>query len=112
MRLPHNLRFAALCSALLALGGCAAIDEKTVSDEVLARKAAISLNVPDNQVTISDRSSEMGLGMSTINFTATTKKGSTHRCYIDTAFFGLTKSSAVCAGGACNDLLKAAGKCQ
>jgi len=107
---PRNLLLALPCLALL--GGCAAIDNKTVSDEVLARKAAISLNVPDNQVSISDRSSETGLGYSTINFTATTQKGSTHRCYITNAYGGLMKSSAVCAGGACNELLKAAGQCQ
>jgi len=109
MRLPHNLRFAALCSALFALGGCAGIENKAVSDEVLARKAAISLNVPDNEVTISNRMSE---GMNTINFTATTKQGSTHRCYIHSLLFGLSQTGAICAGGACNDLLKAAGRCQ
>jgi len=105
-------RFAALCSALLALGGCAGIENKRASDEVLARKAAVSLNVPDNEVTVSNRSAEQGMGAATIHFTATTKQGSTHRCYITSTYFGLLKSEAVCAGGACNALLKAAGKCQ
>jgi len=100
-----------LCSALLALGGCAGIENKAISDEVLARKAAVALNMPDNEVTISNRMPE---GMNTLNFTATTKQGSTHRCYIHSLYFGLSQTGAICAGsagGACNDLLKAAGKC-
>jgi len=97
---------------LLALGGCAGIENKAASDEVLARRAAISLNVADNEVTVSDRSAEQSLFASTLHFTATTKQGSTHRCYVVSSYFGLVKSDAVCAGGAvCNALLKAAGKC-
>jgi len=94
------------------LGGCASLDNKAVSDEVLARKAAVALNVADTDVTISNRSAEAVLNSSTLHFTATTKQGSSHRCYIGAAFLGLVKSEAVCSGTAsCNALLKSAGKC-
>ncbi|KXU38989.1 hypothetical protein AXE65_11145 [Ventosimonas gracilis] len=109
MKIQHNLL---LCGALLVLGGCAGTENSRASDEMLARKAAISLNVPDNEVTVSSRSAEQGMGVVTLHFTATTKQGSTHRCYITSSYFGLLKSEAVCAGAAtCNALLKAAGKC-
>jgi len=108
MKIQHNLL---LCGALLVLGGCASMENKMASDALLTRKAAVSLNVPDNEVTISNRSAEQTLGSATLHFTATTKQGSTHRCYITSTWFGLYKSEAVCAGGACNALLKAAGKC-
>jgi len=107
---PRNLLLSTAVIALL--GGCAGIENSRVSDEVLARKAAIALNVADDEVTVSNRTTEQGLFVGSLHFTATTKQGSTHRCYIDSSFFGLMKSDAVCAGGACNALLKAAGKCQ
>jgi len=93
---------------LALLGGCAAIDDKVISDEKLARKAAISLNVQDNEVTISDRRSE---GMNMLTFTATTKQGSSHRCHIYTSLFGLSQTAAICAGGTCDASLKAMGAC-
>jgi len=94
-----NLRLAALYSALpVMLGGCVILDTKMVSDEQLVHKAAITLNVSDSEVTISNRSVESGQGGNTLHFTATTKNGSKHRCYIGVGFAGLLDAAATCAG--------------
>jgi len=109
--LTLSRHFLAATALLATLAGCSSIDSNALSDTDLARRAAISLNLPDNEITVSDRSTEWNLGATTVHFTATTKKGNTHRCYVDVAYGGLVKTAAVCAGGACDDLRKAAGQC-
>jgi len=99
MTFLSHLRFAVLYGALsVMLGGCVILDTKMVSNEQLVHKAAITLNVSDNEVTISDRSVESGQGGNTLHFIATTKNGSQHRCYIGVGFAGLLDAAATCAG--------------
>lgn len=93
-----------------ALTACGTVGNAVVSDEDLARKAAFALNVPADQVKISDRNAEVA---GTINFVATTK-GRKHQCYI-TSVLGAVNSSAICSGANsvshCNALQKSAGQC-
>jgi len=85
-------------ASLTLLNGCIFLDVKMVSDEQLTHKAAMALNVPDNEVTLSERTLKSGQAGNTLHFTATTKAGSTHRCYIVVGFFGLLDPIATCAG--------------
>jgi len=100
---------------LSALAGCGTVGNAVLSNDELARKAAFALDTTADQVTISDRSGELG---GAINFVATTN-GRKHACYI-TSVMGAMSSSAICSGGnsagspsgSCNALQKSAGQCR
>jgi len=105
----HRLAFFGVLFSMLA--GCAIIDEKTVGDEVLAQRAAITLNVPDNKITVLERSSESSFGFSTLYFTAKIAGGPARRCHVNVGFFGLVKGEVACIG-VCSASQKADGKCK
>lgn len=117
----------ALTTALL-LSGCAA----TIDQGGLEQRTAQAIGQPSGQFSISERSEETG---GRINYSVKTKDGGTYRCYMYSATgfqkamsFGQTPhSDAICtamagtptasgqrsnnAGGSCNALLQAAGRC-
>jgi|GEM_PF-2112247 len=99
-------------SALLCLlTGCAIIDEKIIADDVLAHRAAITLDVPDNKISVSERSSESSFGFSTLYFTANIAGSSAKRCHVNVGVFGLVKGEVSCIG-VCSPSQKADGKCK
>lgn len=128
------LRSVPTVTALLFLGGCAA----TIDQRGLEQRTGQAIGRSVGQFSISDRSEETG---GRINYTVKTRDGATYRCYLygATGFqkamsLGQTPhSDAVCTatvggqgraspqapsasgqtggGGACNVLLKAAGRC-
>jgi len=111
----HHLFSVLFFTALLGVGGCASGGGGgSISDDVLAQRAALSLGVAPDQVIISNRGSESSMGSTTIHFTATVN-GEDNRCFIETAYFGMMKTSAVCSGPrgsvGCNELRRAAGQC-
>jgi len=102
----------AACGVLFStLTGCAIIDENIIGDEVLAQRAAITLDIPDNRITVSERSSESSFGFSTLYFTAKIAGGATRRCHVNVGFFGLIKGEVSCIG-VCSPSQKADGKCK
>jgi len=94
--------------------GCAIFHPK-VDDSELASRAAFALNVPKDSIRISDVTDS---GMRT-EFTATTRGGKRHACYVTAGISvtGRNISDAICSGassagqGSCNALNHAAGKC-
>lgn len=102
----------AILLAATALTACGTIDNAVRSDESIQQKAAFALGTTPENVTITNRRSEID----SVRFDATTN-GRKFQCYYTTA--GIT-SDVICSptdGGApapgapCNALLKAAGKC-
>lgn len=132
--MPHPsfaTRFAPLTAALALLAGCAA----TIDQEGLEQRTAQAIGRSVGEFTITERREE---GSGRINYTATTRDGKVHSCYLygATGFqkamsFGQTPhSDAICtamagaagkqgrpasaakgASAACNALLRAAGRC-
>lgn len=115
-------------TTVLLLSGCAA----TIDQGGLEQRTGQAIGQPTGQFTISERSAETG---GRINYSVKTKSGGTYRCYMYSATglqkamsFGMTPhSDAICtpmagtpavsgqrsknAGGTCNALLQAAGRC-
>lgn len=113
---------------LLALGGCAA----TIDQGGIDQRTSLAIGREVGTFTISDRSEESG---GRINYTVKARDGAVFKCYLYSATgfqramtFGQTPhSDAICtpfgksgaaaspaapaAGGQCNALLKAAGRC-
>lgn len=112
--------------AVLVLSGCAA----TIAQDGLEQRTSQAIGRQVGTFTITDRSEETG---GRINYTARARDGATYSCYMYSATgfqramsFGQTPhSDAVCTpmvkgnapaaapapAGACNALLKAAGRC-
>lgn len=133
-RWMHFLRSAPTVTALLFLGGCAA----TIDQSGLELRTGQAIGRSVGQFNISDRSEETG---GRINYTVKTRDGATYRCYLYGAtgfqkamsFGQIPHSDAVCtamvggqgrasppapaaasqtgSSGACNVLLRAAGRC-
>jgi len=108
MKFTQRLVFTGLLIA--SLTGCAIIDEKIIGDEVLAHRAGITLNIPDDKIKILDRSSESSFGFSTLYFTANAA-GQARRCHVNVGVFGLVKGEVSCIG-VCSASQKADGKCK
>lgn len=113
---------------LLTLGGCAA----TIDQGGIDQRTSLAIGREVGTFTISDRSEESG---GRINYTVKARDGAVFKCYLYSATgfqramtFGQTPhSDAICtpfgksgaaaapaapnAGGQCNALLKAAGRC-
>ncbi len=124
----HLRSITALTTAVLLMSGCAA----TIDQNGLEQRTAQAIGQPSGQFTISERSEETG---GRINYSVSTQDGGTYRCYMYSATgfqkamsFGQTPhSDAICtatagtpaingqrsnnAGGECNALLQAAGRC-
>jgi hypothetical protein len=105
------------CSAISVVGNQTGAD--AITDDLLKQRVARTLGVNANSVRISDRA-EKGVETS---FNAAVGKKS-YSCYVTSVYLfpsGREVSDAICSrggkatgakdGGACNDLLKAAGKC-
>jgi hypothetical protein len=117
-----------LATALILLSGCAA----TIDQRGLEQRTSQAIGRSTGQFTITERSEEAG---GHINYTVKTKDGGTYRCYMYSttglmnamSFGQMTHSGAICtamdgtppsskqhrnnAGGTCNALLQAAGRC-
>lgn len=99
-----------LLATIALISSCATTGSQ--SNNVAAEKAAFALGTTPDKVVISNMKSEF----SKVLFNATTN-GRVFQCYY-TSTIGIT-SDAICsptdggpkAAGACNDLLRAAGKC-
>lgn len=118
------LRAPMALAGALALTACAA----TIDDGGLEQRTSMAIGREVGTFTIADRSEESG---GRINYVARTKDGAVYKCYLysPTGFqramtFGMTPNSdALCTrfgssgapapapSGACNALLKAAGRC-
>lgn len=102
----------AILFAAVALTACGTIDNAVRSDESIQQKAAFALGTTAENVTITNRRSELGA----VRFDATTS-GRKFQCYYTTAgvtsdvLCSPTDGGAPAPGAACNALLKAAGKC-
>lgn len=102
----------AILFAVAALTACGTIDNAVRSDESIQEKTAFALGTTAENVTISNRRSELG----SVKFNATTN-GRMFQCYYTTAgitsdvLCSPTDGGAPAAGAPCNALLKAAGKC-
>ena len=100
--------------SVMLMAGCASV---AVTDDAIERNTAFALGVDKDSITISNREND---GVKT-TYTATTKDGKKHSCYVTGTFSvtGQVVSDAICSGGgrpaagggACNALLKAAGRC-
>lgn len=122
-RLRHPFLTASL---VFVLGGCAA----TIDQSGIDQRTSLAIGRDVGTFTISDRSEESG---GRINYTVKARDGAVFKCYLYSATgfqramtFGQTPhSDAICtpfgksgaapaapgAGGQCNALLKAAGRC-
>jgi len=121
--------FAPLAAALVVLAGCSA----TINQDGLEQRTSQAIGRSVGQFTITDRGQETG---GRINYTVNTRDGAAYRCYLygatglqQAVTFGQTPhSDAICtamagaerattgqagrsAGGSCNALLRAAGRC-
>lgn len=121
-------RATASLAAALLLSACAA----TIDDSGIEQRTSLAIGRDVGSFTISERSEETG---GRINYTAKARDGAVFKCYLYSATgfqramtFGQTPhSDAICtafgkgggaapvapgaAGGQCNALLKAAGRC-
>lgn len=119
MKFVVRKMFLVAVAALAA--GCASV---AVTDDSIEQRTSAALGIYRDAFTISDRQDE---GIKT-TYTVKTKTGKGYNCYVTgtVTYFGRTVSDAVCteitsrsttkqptgkAGGACNALTKAAGKC-
>lgn len=97
----------------LMLSGCGMIDSSIRSDESIKQKTAFALGTTADKITISNRTTEVG----SVRFNATFKK-KVYQCYYTTAL--ISSSDVLCSPTdgkssskttQCNDLTRAAGKC-
>lgn len=108
-----TLKLTAL-SLVIALSGCSTMTGKMQSDADLSTATAKSFGLPENQITISNRSDD---GM-TVSYEVKLKSGKEYSCIrtVGLSVLGVNKSSPLCnpKGQAIsksdNALLRAAGK--
>lgn len=97
----------------LSLCGCGIIDNSIRSDDNIKEKAAFALGTTPDKITISNKKADID----SVKFNATYKK-KVYQCYYTTEFgyssdvlCSPTDGSKLTNTAQCNDLLKAAGKC-
>lgn len=121
MKQKHIRQSVLVSSVALAVlsAGCASM---AVSNDAIEQRTAVALGMPKGAFTISDRVDD-GVRSS---YMVKTNAGKQYSCYVtgSVSYTGRTVSDAICSGlgkanrqttgaggGACNALLRAAGKC-
>lgn len=119
MKSKNTIRLAGVLIAAIS-AGCASI---AVTGDAIEQNTSVALGLEKGAFTISDRADE---GIKTTYIAKINKTGKKYNCYVTgtVGYTGRETSDAICTeagkaakpssmggGGACNALLKAAGKC-